>query len=418
MVDDQELQRTEEAPVAPSSSDVDIDAAMDAAYDRVMGGADPDDVPVSTEGDEKPASEARDRDPDTGRFVSKQSDDDTKTSDDEDGEQEDEVKAEEASGEDVDEDASEESEDDETTDDAIEPPRSWPRAMHGVWEKMSPEEREFVSNRDQQFQERFTEQGRELKAYEPLGKVVNDNLEFFKQAKQHPAQVFQGLLTEYFNLHKDPATTLTKLAGWAKTDLDTLVAGQDPRSAVTRWVQQGRLSTEDLMDLGLSDIEVKPAQQNSAPAPDPRISELEAQLRQATQRIDELQQGVQPKEPEPSAQETELLSAIERATQKYPDFADLSQLINAYLPEVRNQNPALTPDDWLTLARDRAAETVERRASQLADERIKDTTSQAEKAKRAKAANIKGNGANGKSAPLTLDQEVDRKWDEMGLPRH
>ena len=390
---------------------------LDAAYNKHMSPQ-----PPETEGEEETQpvadEQGRLRDPKTGRFVSDSSGDD----DDEDATAKagDEAAAgaeDETTGERESAASEEETETDESTESAIEPPRSWPRAMKANWDKFSPEQQEFIAEREKMYNDRLTEQGRSIEAHKPFQDLLTEHKSFFDRSKMTPPQVFDRLLKTYYELHRNPAKTLNEVAGWAQTDLETLVVGREPLRFVAKLVREGKVSNEELLDFSLGDLDL-PEQQPSGP--DPQMQAMQTRLDAIEKENAELRAKQQQTESPQGTSEEAIAAAIKDMSSRHDDFEELSPLISTLLPKVQEEHPHLTPKDWLTLAYDGAAEQVSRLVKARIgdrDEQHKTETEQlAAKTKQVKQAAAKGNGAGKKQPKLTKQQEIDAKWAELRLP--
>jgi hypothetical protein len=383
----EELSQEQQEAAAATETQADSEQVMNSEIDQIFSRLNETDN--AEQADEKPA-EGPNRD-ERGRFAKSAAEDEQQDATDE------------AEHEEADADAEE---DGEVQD--IEPPGSWTRSMLGAWEKLEPEQKEFIAKRESWFRDRFAEQGRVLKYYEPMTQVINEHAKFFESTNTHPSVALNRLMNEWYSLHQNPMQSLPRLAQMAKTDLDTITLGNDPVASIQRLAEKAGI---DLIDVALGNVEPSQAKPQQASQPDPALQQMQSRIKQLESALLQAQQ--QQTQDQPNSEEQELFGTIDRVAQQFEDFDELAPLVAMYLPNIREANPHLTPEDWLTLAYDRAAQFTEKQVEKRAGKLLPDHTA---KANKAKAASIKGNGASSKPAPLTEDQEVDQIWAKAGLP--
>lgn len=386
----EELMQEQQTAPAAEAQPADTEQVMNAEIDEIFNRIDEPEKP------EEQVTEGQARD-ERGRFA--------KTNEETANENQEAVSEDDDAADDAEQDDGEQHQ-------AVEAPGSWTRSMMSAWEKLEPAEKQFIAEREAKFRDRFAEQGRVLKYYEPMTEVINQHAQFFQETNTHPSVALNRLMNEWYALHQNPAQSLPRLAQMAKTDLDAITLGNDPVASIQRLAEKAGL---DLIDVALGNVEpsqAKPAAQASQP--DPALQQLQGRINQLERQ---LQQAQQQQQPEQNSEEQELFGTIDRVAQQFDDFDELAPLVATYIPKVREENPHLTPEDWLALAYDRAAQWTEKQAMKRA-QIGSDTQSQAARTDKAKAANVKGNGASSKPAPLTEDQEIDRIWSNAGLSAH
>jgi hypothetical protein len=134
---------------------------------------------------------------------------------------------------------------------AIEPPHSWSAEAKAQWASVPPAAQAYIAEREAQAHQAITRAGQQIKAYEPIARVLNSYRETFEKNGLAPDDGIGRLLEVERNLATDPASTIVQIAQAYGVDLTTLTNGQSASASTT---EQGQ--------------------------PDPQVATLKAELAQ------------------------------------------------------------------------------------------------------------------------------------------
>lgn len=169
------------------------------------------------------------RDPKTGKFAPALKEE-LKTEDDQPKAEKPEAKAEKAT-KDADQKPAPKPEEAKTP--AVEAPKHWTDKQKAALSKLDPEEQEAFIKEATEARQHLSRQGNALKAYEPIGRVIQENKALFDRAGVTPDQGIAALLRAQAQL-SDPSTALNalmKIAQDFNIDLGASAAAEDQEFA-------------------------------------------------------------------------------------------------------------------------------------------------------------------------------------------
>jgi len=224
----------EATPEGPASAGgdftPDIETELGEAYDRIT--AEPAEEPA-----EQPAEDAGQPRDESGRFASK--------------EQEAEPETVEATEETTDQPQSEEQEPSEETPQAIEVPNSWSADVAAKWDDLPPDLQEYIAGREGDSHKQITQQGTELKDYQPIREVI-DHFGPMLNGRE-PAAFVGELFQAAQQLETNPKTAIEYLANAYGVDLAQFVPSQTTDAIDDEWadpaIKQLQTQVSQLGDL-------------------------------------------------------------------------------------------------------------------------------------------------------------------------
>ena len=197
------------------------DAELRAAFKRAQ-------TDNPSEPEDEPAK-APVKDPKTGKFVSPLKEE-LKTEDDQPKAEKPEAKAEKATKDAAQKPAPKP---EEAKPPAVEAPKHWSDKQKAALSKLDPEEAEAFIKEATEARQHLSRQGNALKAYEPIGRVIQENKALFDRAGVTPDQGIAALLRAQAQLG-DPNTAhqaLMKIAQDFNIDLGASAAAEDQEYA-------------------------------------------------------------------------------------------------------------------------------------------------------------------------------------------
>lgn len=129
---------------------------------------------------------------------------------------------------------------DEPAAPAIDPPISWSAENKAKWESVPPDLRQYIAQRDKEAQTAISRYGQHLKAYEPLGQVVDHFKDTFQRNGIAPADGIARLLAVESRLASDPTEAIKDIAKAYGVELSALIT-ETPADGAP---QQGTLPPE------------------------------------------------------------------------------------------------------------------------------------------------------------------------------
>lgn len=268
----------------------------------------------------------------------------------------------------------------ETTSRAIDAPQSWSSDMRSEWASLPPKAQEYILQRERQAHETISRQGQVVKAFEPIGEVINHFAETFKRNDLHPAEGFARLLEVENRLAHDAVGTVVDIARAYNVDPQELIA----QLAQAYGVQQSQ----------------------DASAASPEINRLKQALMQTQDQVRQLSSGF-------SAQQQQSEQAMRAALQsEIDDFAKDKPHFNRVALEMANQIKA---DQTMGLAeaydlavykdKELRAQLGQEQAKKAEAKRIEDAKKKAAEARRSGSVNVKSTPASGTN-PKTMDDTL------------
>jgi hypothetical protein len=110
---------------------------------------------------------------------------------------------------------------------AIDAPISWSAEQKAKWASLPPDTREYIAQRDKESHEAISRAGQQIKAYEPIGKVIEQFSDTFQRQGLAPHDAFQRLLAVNEMLDQNPRAAIEQIAKAYGVDL----SGQAEQSA-------------------------------------------------------------------------------------------------------------------------------------------------------------------------------------------
>lgn len=300
------------------------------------------------------------------------------------------------------------------------PPTSW-RALGEEWDTLPRSAQEKVIAREREINAGFSDLGRKVKAYEPIGQVLGHHKDFLAQTNMEAPQLIHGLINQYQAMNANPQQTLAALAREYQIDPLSLI-GDNPAAAIQRIAQQHRIDLLDLVANGVPE---------TAPSrPDPMIAQLEQRLAAQDAELRRLSGSMTARERAErdaidraaTAREAQIMDTISPVIDATPDWESLQDRVAVLLPIVQAESPNASPADVLKAAIDQARWADPRvrsrltadTAAQTTQQKLTSMTERAAKAKAATASNVKG-ATTSQPAPLTEQAEIDAVTKKYGL---
>lgn len=254
----------------------------------------------------------------------------------------------------------------------IEPPKSWSADKKAVWDSLSPEAREYVSQREHESRKAISQMGETVKRMEPIGHLLEQHKDTFaSKGLSYEAGVDQ-LLRAQAALDRDPANAVKQIAQAYGVDLYQL-AGGEPQQV------------------------------------DPQVAQLQAQVSQLTRALTSMQSDAQTRA---RAEADAKLGTIEATIDKFaadkPDFEELATDIEMLLGPLRKLNPNAPYEQIIAEAYERAKwsnpksrqRMIEDKAKKEEAARVEAAKKAAEDAKVANLINVTGTAASDGHADL------------------
>lgn len=266
---------------------------------------------------------------------------------------------------------------------AIQAPLSWSGEMKAKWADLPPDVQTYVAQRDKESHEAISRAGMQIKAFEPIGKVLAHFTETFKRNNLHPAEGIARLLNVETQLEKDPVEAVKNIAKAYGVDLQMLA--------------------------GLA--EGTPGEQ---PAADPRVAQLEAQLRETSEKLNQVTSYLTTQQ---TQQQTAGRDALARQISDFAEAKDASgNPLHPHFDRVTGTMAALlqaNPEWDLAQAYSRAvraddelyAEAEAKKAAEAEAKRQADARKKAEEARKSAAVNVQSSPGAGKT-PRTMEDTL------------
>jgi hypothetical protein len=255
------------------------------------------------------------------------------------------------------------------------PPQSWPSEAKAKWEALPPEVRTTVDKRERESAAKISQMGNQVAAWRPVSETVERFRGDFERAGMDVPGGIEALLNANRMLNENPAAAIHKLAQTYGVDLTSLVTGQ-PRDA-----QTAALMAE--------------------------LQELRAQVAETSNRVGYRERA------EAEAHMNDLIGRLDRFAEGKSDWDDLHDDVITNIQIIKRNNPALSADEVLQQAYDRAgwanpdvrARRLEAEQKAAAEKQQKEAIERAQKARNASAVNVRGDLVSG-SNPKDWDSEL------------
>lgn len=259
-------------------------------------------------------------------------------------------------------------------------PISWSAEMKAKFASLPPEVQSYVVQRDKETHEHISRLGTAVKAFEPVGRLLEQHQDTFRAKGMSYEQGMSQLLSAQRALDRDPVSAIAKLANVYGVDLGQ-IAGQGAN---------------------------------------PQNTELLRQVSELTQEINALKGTVGSRErAEAQARQASLESAVTEFSKGKADFEELTDDILAQITALRTANPNLSHTQILEKAYESArwanptvrARILAEQAKEAETKRMEEAKKQAAEAKRAAGVNIKGQA---RSVPVgdDLDAALKSVWNK------
>jgi len=270
---------------------------------------------------------------------------------------------------------------------AIPPPQSWNAEAKAQWDKIPPEARNYIAQREGEVHKAISRLGQYARDMEPIGQVINAYADRLQQLNTSPQAYINNLATMDVWLTRDPVGAMKKIAETYKVDLSSIA---DPFAF---------------------------------PA-DPQQQQTTAQLEAANQRIAYLEQLVGDTRQRVVGREAQEHQARQSAYEQqieefFSDKADVRELVDdieLHIQRLRRSDPNLTTKQTLEQAYERARWAHPATRQKLMDEqRVKAETARLEEAKKAattakRAAAINVNGSVAQKGSPSFDDDMRAIW--------
>ena len=263
-------------------------------------------------------------------------------------------------------------------------PRSWPKEMVDKFGALPPEVQQYVSQREAETHKAISSLGQQVKALEPIQKVLDSNRATFERNGTTYEQGIAALVAAQNALDQNPENGIAYLAQTYGVDLRGLVQKI-----------YGGMTDQN----GLS--------------PDPEVMALKSELAQMKrqQEYERSQQTANQKAATEARERQERAgyeSHIENFAKDKADFYDVAPDVLANLVAIQQTSPGLPPDQILQQAYDRAiwANPKTREAKIKSEEarRLAEAAKLTDPAKRANGINVKGRPKTAEAG--TLDDDL------------
>lgn len=185
---------------------------------------------------------------------------------------------------------------------AIAQPKSWSADKKAVWDGLSPEARDYISQREQEVHKALSHAGQVVKNMEPIGKLLEQNRDTFQSKGLSYDQGLNQLLAAQRALDRNAPAAIRQIAEAYGVDLYSLAEGGSDQNQV--------------------------------------VNQLQNQVQALTRQLGEFQSRA---EYQARAEATTKLGTIESAIDRFaaakPDFETLAPEIEMLLPALRQSNP-------------------------------------------------------------------------------
>ena len=276
---------------------------------------------------------------------------------------------------------------------AIDMPASWAADRKELWDKLSPDIKQFVADRESQAQSRLSELGRAVKATEPL-KPHLEALEGLARANGlQSTDALQRLVTAGYRLQQDPKSAIQWLAQSYGVDLSQLAPSPQIGSDVPESAHINALTQ--------------------------KISQLERVIAETSHRMTSREQQ------EMAAREQTLTTSIEKYAEGKDYWSDIENEVLNQIVAIKHADPNKVQADPMAVlkeAEERAikltpvvSEKLEKAAKAEADKKAKEESAKkAAEAKRLASINVKSQaGSSPKSQFKSFEDEMTAVYDRV-----
>lgn len=260
---------------------------------------------------------------------------------------------------------------------AIEPPHSWSAEAKARWANVPPDTQAYIAEREAQAHQAITRAGQQIKAYEPIARVLDAYKDTFEKNGLTPDDGIGRLLEVERNLARDPVSAVKEIAKAYGVDLATLTNEQ-----------------------------TAPAQQAEQGQPDPQVATLKAELAQLKAELGKVGSYLTAQQRAQLASEEQVLARqIAEFAKDKPHFEAVRHVMGALM----QADPNLSLDDayeQATYARPDTRQRILADQQKAAEEkRAEEARKKAADAKRSAAVNVKSSTSSG-ATPKTMDDTL------------
>lgn len=260
---------------------------------------------------------------------------------------------------------------------AIAAPLSWSAEQKAKWATLPPDVQKYIAQRDKENHEAISRAGQQIKAYEPIGKVIDHFAETWQRNNLHPADGIARLLEVENRLAKDPASTIRDIAQAYGVDLRDLAS-----------------------------VNSAGAEQKDAETPHPDVSILKSELAQTKAELGKVMSYLTAQQRQ-SIHEAE--AGLARQIAEFAEGKPHFEAVRRYMGALMQADESLSLDD----AYDRAVWSLPdlRQSIQLEQQkaqeakRNEEARKRATEAKKSSAVNVKSSTVSG-SNPKTMDDTL------------
>lgn len=260
---------------------------------------------------------------------------------------------------------------------AIEPPHSWSAEAKARWADVPPDTQAYIAEREAQAHQAITRAGQQIKAYEPIARVLDTYRDTFEKNGLTPDDGIGRLLEVERNLARDPVSAVKEIAKAYGVDLTTLTNEQ-----------------------------AAPAQQAEQGQPDPQVATLKAELAQLKSELGKVGSYLTAQQRAQLASEEQVLA---RQIAEFAKGRDYFSDVRLRMGALMQADPNLSMEDAYDQAT-WADPNIRQRI--LADQRKADEEKRAEEArkkaadaKKSAAVNVKSSTSSG-TTPKTMDDTL------------
>lgn len=260
---------------------------------------------------------------------------------------------------------------------AIPVPESWSAEVKAKWSALPSDMQAFIAKREQEAHKQISQQGQQLKTYEPFGTLLEQAREEFGRYGIPPEEGFAQFLRANAYLERDARSAIKDLAKAYGVDLRSLIdGGAIPQNA-----------TEQALRAEIADL---------------RRQQNEISNRVTTRERSEMERSFK-----------SLETQIAEFAKDKPDFETLEDEIEHEIVVLKQKSPDLPATEILAKAYDRArwanpdvrAKTLEAEEKAKEAKRLEDAKKRSQDAKRVAPLNVKSSTANS-SAPKSWDDDL------------
>lgn len=254
---------------------------------------------------------------------------------------------------------------------AIDPPVSWTAEMKAKWSSLPPEVQAYAAQRERETAQALTRYGQQVKQFEPIAGILEQNKVVFERNGVKPEQGIQLLLQAQAMLDTDPISGIAEIARRYGVDLGSLQGTQtQPPELLALRAEIANLKQQ----LTETSSHVRSREERETTARREATEALVTDFRKANPDFDLV--------------ETEVVNLIPLVRERTPGLSEKEILAKAY-EEAGWLNPAIR-------AKRQAAEEAKRQAEQR---------KKADEAKKVSSLNVRST-ASARPAASTWDDDL------------